>query len=155
MKYFERILFQFFFFFLLGEPELEAKRISLPRTTGVVDAESCNTSSMAEKGHFYCEYAVSLIERGAAKDVEKASLTSPATSRFLNKGHFVVHTVDKTRYFTVPLEYLIKNVFRELLRMSEEEFGISTNGPITLPSNRTFMEYILPRFLLSPIEWLK
>ncbi|XP_031280121.1 auxin-responsive protein SAUR67-like [Pistacia vera] len=28
------------------------KRISLLRTTGVVEAESCSTSSMAEKGHF-------------------------------------------------------------------------------------------------------
>ncbi|XP_031285307.1 auxin-responsive protein SAUR68-like [Pistacia vera] len=28
------------------------KRISLPKATGVVDSESCSTSSVAEKGHF-------------------------------------------------------------------------------------------------------
>ncbi|KAK1587207.1 hypothetical protein Q3G72_010603 [Acer saccharum] len=62
-----------------------------------------------------------------------------------NKGHFVVYTADKTR-FMVPLEYLSKSVFRELLRMSEEEFGIPTNGPITLPCNRTFLKYVLSLF---------
>ncbi|KAK2665682.1 hypothetical protein Ddye_004256 [Dipteronia dyeriana] len=40
------------------------------------------------------------------------------SSSVSNKGHFVVYTADKTR-FTVPLEYLSKSFFRELLRMSE------------------------------------
>ncbi|KAL5791250.1 hypothetical protein ACOSQ2_006138 [Xanthoceras sorbifolium] len=31
----------------------------------------------------------------------------------------------------------------ELLRMSEEEFGIPTNGPITLPCDSTFLKYVL------------
>ncbi|KAJ0077138.1 hypothetical protein Patl1_35773 [Pistacia atlantica] len=107
------------------------KRISLPRTTGVVEAKSCSTSSMAEKGHFvvytadqrrfviplkyvknniirelfamakdefglpsgrpitlpcdavFMEYVVSLIQRYAAKDLEKALLMSLATGRCL------------------------------------------------------------------------
>ncbi|KAJ4715905.1 Auxin-responsive protein [Melia azedarach] len=29
------------------------KRISIPRTTGVADAESCSTSSVAQKGTFF------------------------------------------------------------------------------------------------------
>ncbi|KAL5856158.1 hypothetical protein ACOSQ3_005992 [Xanthoceras sorbifolium] len=41
------------------------------------------------------------------------------SSSVSNKGHFVVYTTDKTR-FTVPLKYLSRSVFRELLRMSEE-----------------------------------
>ncbi|KAK3175393.1 hypothetical protein Dsin_032520 [Dipteronia sinensis] len=64
------------------------------------------------------------------------------SSSVANKGHFVVYTNDKTR-ITFPLEYLSKSVFRELLKMSEEEYGIPTNGPITLPCNRTFLKYIL------------
>ncbi|KAJ4715917.1 Auxin-responsive protein [Melia azedarach] len=59
-----------------------------------------------------------------------------------NKGHFVVYTTDNIR-FTVPLEYLSGNVFIELLRMSEEEFGLSSEGPITLPCDSTFLNYVL------------
>ncbi|KAK3188592.1 hypothetical protein Dsin_028153 [Dipteronia sinensis] len=43
----------------------------------------------------------------------------------------------------VPLKYLGKSVFRELLRMSDEEFGIPNNGLITLPCDSTFLKYVL------------
>ncbi|XP_017970652.1 PREDICTED: auxin-responsive protein SAUR68-like [Theobroma cacao] len=59
------------------------------------------------------------------------------------KGHFAVYTTDKKR-FVVPLKYLNTNLFRELLKMSEEEFGIPADGPITLPCDSTFLEYITP-----------
>ncbi|KAI9180898.1 hypothetical protein LWI28_009188 [Acer negundo] len=88
-------------------------------------------------------------QKKAAMKHQKISLTGNGegqnSSSVSNKGHFVVYTSDKTR-FTVPLEYLSKSVFRELLRMSEEEFGIPTNGPITLPCNRTFLKYVLSLF---------
>ncbi|KAL9417456.1 hypothetical protein AB3S75_040442 [Citrus x aurantiifolia] len=63
-------------------------------------------------------------------------------SSVANKGHFVVYTTDNMR-FTVPLEYLSRNVFIELLRMSEEEFGLPSNGPITLPCDSTFLNYVM------------
>ncbi|KAJ0086996.1 hypothetical protein Patl1_06841 [Pistacia atlantica] len=111
------------------------KRISLPKATGVVDSESCSTSSVAEKGHFvvytadqrrfviplkylkndiirelftmaedefrlpiggpitlpcdaiFMEYAVSLIQRHATKDVEKALLMSLAPGHCLPSSH--------------------------------------------------------------------
>ncbi|KAI9180178.1 hypothetical protein LWI28_002037 [Acer negundo] len=92
---------------------------------------------------------VGLASKWAAMKHQKISLTGNGegqnSSSVSNKGHFVVYTSDKTR-FTVPLEYLSKSVFRELLRMSEEEFGIPTNGPITLPCNRTFLKYVLSLF---------
>ncbi|MBA0836830.1 hypothetical protein Goarm_009024, partial [Gossypium armourianum] len=47
-------------------------------------------------------------------------------------GHFVVYSSDKRR-FVVPLAYLRTKVFQELLRLSEEEFGMPKDGPITLP----------------------
>ncbi|XWS55150.1 hypothetical protein CRYUN_Cryun10bG0150100 [Craigia yunnanensis] len=59
------------------------------------------------------------------------------------KGHFAVYTKDKKR-FLVPLKYLNTNLFRELLKMSEEEFGIPVDRPITLPCDSTFLEYIMP-----------
>nr|DAD41767.1 TPA_asm: hypothetical protein HUJ06_016090 [Nelumbo nucifera] len=36
-----------------------------------------------------------------------------------------------------------RNIFRELFRMSEEEFGLPRNGPITLPCDAAFMEYVV------------
>ncbi|KAJ0077396.1 hypothetical protein Patl1_35795 [Pistacia atlantica] len=63
-------------------------------------------------------------------------------SYFANKGHFVVYTTDKKR-FMVPLEYLGQNVFNELFRMSEEEFGIPSHGAITFPCDSTFLEYVI------------
>ncbi|PIA46945.1 hypothetical protein AQUCO_01500463v1 [Aquilegia coerulea] len=60
----------------------------------------------------------------------------------VKKGYFVVYTMDQKR-FMVPLKYLETNIFRELFRMSEEEFGLRCNGPITLPCDAVLMEYIL------------
>lgn len=65
------------------------------------------------------------------------------TSSIANRGHFVVYTTDGTR-FTIPLEYLSTGVFRELFRISEEEFGLPTDGPITFPCDSAFLEYVMP-----------
>nr|XP_043631541.1 auxin-responsive protein SAUR66-like [Erigeron canadensis] len=65
--------------------------------------------------------------------------------RMANKGHFVVYTTDKNR-FVIPLRYLNINVFRELLRMSEDEFGLPTDGPITLVCDSTLMNYLINVF---------
>ncbi|KAJ1420617.1 Small auxin-up RNA [Sesbania bispinosa] len=59
-----------------------------------------------------------------------------------NKGHFVVYSIDHKR-FVVPLKYLSTNIFRELLKWSEEEFGLPSNGPITLPCDGVFLEYVI------------
>lgn len=59
-----------------------------------------------------------------------------------HKGHFVIYSSDKRR-FVVPLTYLNCNIFKELLRLSEEEFGLPSDGPITLPCDAASMEYIV------------
>ncbi|KAL5803641.1 hypothetical protein ACOSQ4_031946 [Xanthoceras sorbifolium] len=59
-----------------------------------------------------------------------------------DEGHFVVYTTDRRR-FTFPISYLSNYIFLELLRMSEEEFGLPSNGPITLPCDAIFMEYVV------------
>ncbi|KAJ4715907.1 Auxin-responsive protein [Melia azedarach] len=82
------------------------KRISMPRTTGVADAESCSTSPVAEK------------------------------------GHFVVYTADEKR-FEIPSVYLKNEIIRELFQMAEDEFGLPSGGPITLPCDAVFMEYAI------------
>ncbi|KAJ4715911.1 Auxin-responsive protein [Melia azedarach] len=75
-------------------------------TTKIADAESCTTSSVAEK------------------------------------GHFVVYSADEKR-FAIPLVYLENNVIRELFKMAEDEFGLPSSGPITLPCDAVFMEYLV------------
>ncbi|GAB2287574.1 hypothetical protein Dimus_021946 [Dionaea muscipula] len=58
------------------------------------------------------------------------------------KGHFTVYTVDKRR-FMIPLEYLKNGIFKKLLEAAEEEFGMPSDGPITLPFDAIFMEHVL------------
>ncbi|KAL8158853.1 hypothetical protein V2J09_000390 [Rumex salicifolius] len=70
-------------------------------------------------------------------------ISTERASALNNKnGHFVVYTVDARR-FALPLAFLQSNIFRELLRMAEEEFGLAGNGPITLPCDSVLFEYAL------------
>ncbi|KAJ6765830.1 AUXIN-RESPONSIVE FAMILY PROTEIN [Salix purpurea] len=64
------------------------------------------------------------------------------SSSTAEKGHFVVYTTDKKR-FVLPLNYLKKKILRELFNLAEEEFGLTSDGPITLPCDATFMEYAI------------
>ncbi|KAF0910692.1 hypothetical protein E2562_004684 [Oryza meyeriana var. granulata] len=64
------------------------------------------------------------------------------TSSFADKGNCAVYTADGRR-FQVPLAYLGTAVFGELLRMSQEEFGFTSDGRITLPCDATVMEYVM------------
>ncbi|KAK9690673.1 hypothetical protein RND81_09G145700 [Saponaria officinalis] len=60
-----------------------------------------------------------------------------------DKCHFAVYTADGRR-FMIPLTYLKNDIFRELFRMAEEEYGIATAcGPITLPCDSSLMEYAI------------
>jgi hypothetical protein len=63
-------------------------------------------------------------------------------SSSVNKGHFVVYSIDHKR-FVVPLKYLSTNVFRELFKWSEEVFGLPTTGPIMLPCDSVFLDYAI------------
>ncbi|KAG8057641.1 hypothetical protein GUJ93_ZPchr0002g23476 [Zizania palustris] len=59
-----------------------------------------------------------------------------------SKGHCILYTTDGTR-FEVPLVYLGTAVFSELLRMSQEEFGLTGDGKIMLPCDDMVMEYAM------------
>ncbi|KAK6939269.1 Small auxin-up RNA [Dillenia turbinata] len=65
------------------------------------------------------------------------------------KGHFVVYTKEGKR-FVVPIEYLNHPVFRVLLEMAEEEFGSSVDGPLQVPCEEEFMDYILSLLRKTP-----
>ncbi|KAL3722771.1 hypothetical protein ACJRO7_035041 [Eucalyptus globulus] len=59
-----------------------------------------------------------------------------------DRGHCAVYTVDQKR-FVFPIQYLNNCVIQELLRLSEKEFGLPRDGPITLPCDAAFMDYIV------------
>ena len=58
------------------------------------------------------------------------------------KGHCVMYTADGRR-FEVPLMYLSTTFFRELLKMSQEEFGFASDAKITLPCDAAVMVYAM------------
>ncbi|XP_043814592.1 auxin-responsive protein SAUR68-like [Manihot esculenta] len=64
------------------------------------------------------------------------------TSSIAEKGHFVVYSTDKKR-FLLPLEYLNNELIRELFSIAEEEFGLQSEGPLTLPCDADLMEYAI------------
>ena len=85
---------------------------------------------------------ISLERRnGDSADAESSSRSSITSSR-AEKGHFVVYTIDQTR-FVFPIVYLGSHIFRELFKMSEEEFGLPRDGPIMLPCDAGFMNYVV------------
>ena len=43
----------------------------------------------------------------------------------------------------IPLAFLSNSIFCELFKMSEEEFGLPSDGPITLPCDSVVMNYIV------------
>ena len=65
-----------------------------------------------------------------------------------HRGHFFVYSMDGGR-FMIPIAYLSSTILRELFKMSEEEFGLPSDGPITLTCDSSCMEYI---FSLLPFQ---
>ncbi|XP_009599501.1 auxin-responsive protein SAUR68-like [Nicotiana tabacum] len=80
---------------------------------------------------------ISLPRNGNAADS-----CSTYSSFIAGKGQFVVYTTDQRR-FVIPLAYLENEVILQLLNMSEEEFGLPSGGPITLPCDSVFLDYII------------
>ncbi|KAJ6734383.1 AUXIN-RESPONSIVE FAMILY PROTEIN [Salix purpurea] len=68
--------------------------------------------------------------------------SSCSTSEMADKGHFVVYSTDQKR-FLLPLDYLKNEIVRELLQLAEEEFGLPSNGPLTLPCDAELIEYVV------------
>ncbi|CAN0878785.1 Auxin-responsive protein SAUR66 [Linum grandiflorum] len=65
------------------------------------------------------------------------------TSRSFSKGHFAVYTMEDQKRFMVPICCLDSQAFRELLEISEEEFGPPGSGPIRLPCDGPSVECLV------------
>nr|GLL37034.1 auxin-responsive protein SAUR68-like [Ipomoea trifida] len=85
---------------------------------------------------------VAIRRRRISFSKRNEEVDSCSTSSAVNKGHFVIYTTDQKR-FVIPLSFLDNKIIRQLLEMSEEEFGLPSDGPITLPCDAVFMKYII------------
>ncbi|KAL4318789.1 hypothetical protein GQ457_18G019240 [Hibiscus cannabinus] len=77
-----------------------------------------------------------------------------STSSVVDKGHFVVYSVDQKR-FVLPLEYLKNRIMMELFNLAEEEFGLPSNGILLMPCDANFMEYVIALIKKKPSEELE
>ncbi|KAH1122728.1 hypothetical protein J1N35_005888 [Gossypium stocksii] len=86
--------------------------------------------------------------------IERKRITSPRSNNpmmanadnsnksVVGKGYFVAYTMDK-KLFLIPLAFLNNSIFQVLLKMSEEEFGLSSNRPSTFLCDSVIMSYIV------------
>ncbi|WVZ91740.1 hypothetical protein U9M48_037870 [Paspalum notatum var. saurae] len=84
---------------------------------------------------------IGTIGRKRVTTTEKEINTS-CSSIVAGKGHCIVYSSDGKR-FEIPLTYLRTAVFAELLKLSQEEFGFTSDGRITLPCDTAVMEYVM------------
>ncbi|PON61513.1 Small auxin-up RNA [Trema orientale] len=64
------------------------------------------------------------------------------TTFVAERGHFVIYSSDHRR-FMLPLTYLRHEIFQKLLKISEEEFGLSICGPLILPCDSVFIDSLV------------
>ncbi|XP_022725088.1 uncharacterized protein LOC111281699 [Durio zibethinus] len=83
------------------------------------------------------------------RSTEDADIKSCSSSSVVEKGHFVVYSVDQKR-FVLPLEYLKNEIVMELFNLAEEEFGLPGNGLLILPCDATFMECVIALIKRKP-----
>ncbi|KAF6172495.1 hypothetical protein GIB67_007008 [Kingdonia uniflora] len=88
-----------------------------------------------------CQH-VAVIGRGRIMTSKTDYLLGDKRKRSVDKGYCVVYTADENR-FVLPLAYPNHDIFQSLLTMSEEEFGLPTDGPITLPCDMVFMKFVI------------
>ncbi|KAJ3690829.1 hypothetical protein LUZ61_019993 [Rhynchospora tenuis] len=74
--------------------------------------------------------------------IKPVNIGTAVSHTVASRGHVYVYTTDHKR-FMVPLKYLSSLVFQELFKMSEEEYGLPSDGPIVLPCDAGCMNCII------------
>ncbi|CAN1192592.1 Auxin-responsive protein SAUR66 [Linum perenne] len=69
----------------------------------------------------------------------------PTTRSYYHKGHFAVYTMEDKKRSMVPIACLDNKAFRQLLDISEEEFGPHHDGPIRLPCDGPCLASLIKR----------
>ncbi|KAJ3692844.1 hypothetical protein LUZ60_011939 [Juncus effusus] len=85
---------------------------------------------------------IAAIGRRRITMVNKVSCQDTDHCSVAGKGHFVIYSIDGKR-FVIPLVYLSSKIVQRLFKLSEEEFGFTVDGPITLPCDGVLMEYVI------------
>jgi hypothetical protein len=93
-------------------------------------------TQLAKKWQRMAELGRKHLNWGPAKEYDECCAS------VAGNGHCVVYTIDRKR-FDMPLIYLGKKVFEELLWMSQEEFGFVIDGRIMLPCDAATLEYAM------------
>ncbi|KAK6926250.1 Small auxin-up RNA [Dillenia turbinata] len=81
------------------------------------------------------------ISSQAQKAKSGAKKGVPTTSD-AKRGSFVAYTSDG-RKCSIPLSYLDHEIFKQLFKMSKEEFGLQSDGRVRLACDSVFLEYIV------------
>ncbi|KAE8724917.1 putative SAUR-like auxin-responsive protein family [Hibiscus syriacus] len=89
--------------------------------------------------------------QGTTRDAETNSCRKLS---MVNKGHFVVYSMDHKRLM-LPLEYLKNKIVMELFNSAEEEFGLPGDGHLILPCDANFMEYVIALIKKKPSKEVK
>ena len=78
--------------------------------------------------------------------IRKASFSAnQASSKAVDveKGYLAVYVGEKMRRFVIPVSYLNKPSFQDLLSQAEEEFGYHhPNGGLTIPCSEDVFQHI-------------
>ncbi|GKV24074.1 hypothetical protein SLEP1_g33734 [Rubroshorea leprosula] len=61
----------------------------------------------------------------------------------VNDGHFTIAVGPSHRRVVIPTSHLIHPTFRYLLAKTEEEYGFTNNGPLTIPCDEKLFEEII------------
>ncbi|CAA7030671.1 unnamed protein product [Microthlaspi erraticum] len=101
-----------------------------------------NTKKLMKMAKKWQQRAAFSRKRISFQRSNTTTTTTTSSSTAVEKGCFVVYTADKIR-FAFPLSYLSNSVFQELLKIAEEKFGLPTGGPITLPFDSVFLQYLI------------
>ncbi|CAN1162738.1 Auxin-responsive protein SAUR22 [Linum perenne] len=87
-----------------------------------------------------------LRRSGSGSNKATSRFSNKATSRFPNvpKGFLAVYVGEKQKKrFVVPVSYLSKPSFQDLLNLAEDEFGFDhPMGGLTIPCNEETFTYV-------------
>ncbi|KAL6963635.1 hypothetical protein U1Q18_034642 [Sarracenia purpurea var. burkii] len=149
---------------------ISRKRISFPRTKGhfdeghfvvytadqrrfVIPLAYLNTELFRELLKMAEEDSKKLIQMARKwqklATISRKRISFPRTK--FDEGHFVVYTADQRR-FVIPLAYLNTELFRKLLKMAEEEYGLPIHGD---PNLLLFLRSINQSNMISPKKIVK
>ncbi|MFS7978529.1 putative small auxin-up RNA [Helianthus anomalus] len=90
-----------------------------------------------------------IIRITGAKQKHKKKGSSGATDS-PKKGHFVVYVGEMHKRYVIPLSTLNHPLFRDLLRLAEEEFGFNNSeGGLKIPCSEDYFEGLVSLINLS------